>query len=54
MTLTIAGDKYHQTVSGTVNERGTIQVDARPAVLTIKDGTLMFVFVGKKSKLPRM
>ena len=27
MLLTITGDKYSQTVNGTINERGTIKVD---------------------------
>ena len=35
LTLTIAGDKYHQTVGGTVNERGTIKVDASKKPMTI-------------------
>jgi uncharacterized protein (TIGR03067 family) len=28
MTLTFTGDKYHQTLGGVVNERGTIRIDA--------------------------
>ena len=28
MSLTFTGDKYHQTLGGEVNERGTIKVDA--------------------------
>ena len=35
LTLTITGDKYHQTVGGTVNERGTIKVDASKKPMTI-------------------
>ena len=35
LMLTFAGDKYHQTVGGTVNERGTIKVDASKKPMTI-------------------
>jgi uncharacterized protein (TIGR03067 family) len=35
MTLTFTGDKYHQTVGGDVNERGTIKVDASKKPMTI-------------------
>jgi uncharacterized protein (TIGR03067 family) len=35
MTLTFAGDKYHQTVGGDVNERGSIKVDASKKPMTI-------------------
>ena len=35
LTLTIAGDKYHQTVNGTVNERGTIKVGTSTKPMTI-------------------
>ena len=35
LTLTITGDKYHQTLSGTVNERGTLKVDASKKPMTI-------------------
>lgn len=35
MTLTFAGDKYHQTVGGNVNERGSIKVDASKKPMTI-------------------
>jgi uncharacterized protein (TIGR03067 family) len=35
MTLTFTGDKYHQTVGGEVNERGTIKVDASKKPMTI-------------------
>jgi len=35
LTLTFTGDKYHQTVGGAVNERGTIKVDASKKPMTI-------------------
>ena len=35
LTLTFAGDKYHQAVGGTVNERGTIKIDASKKPMTI-------------------
>jgi uncharacterized protein (TIGR03067 family) len=35
MTLTFAGDKYHQTLGGEVNERGTIKVDASSKPMAI-------------------
>ena len=35
MTLTFAGEKYHQAVGGEVNERGTIKVDAVKKPMTI-------------------
>jgi uncharacterized protein (TIGR03067 family) len=35
MTLTIAAGKYHQTVGGTINERGTIRIDASKKPMTI-------------------
>ena len=35
MTLTFAGDKYHQTVGSEVTERGTIKVDASKKPMTI-------------------
>ena len=35
MTLTFAGDKYHQTLGGEVNERGTIKLDASKKPMTI-------------------
>lgn len=35
MTLTFSGEKYHQTVGGKVNERGTIKVDASKKPTTI-------------------
>jgi uncharacterized protein (TIGR03067 family) len=35
MSLTFAGDKYHQTVNGEVNERGTFAVDASKKPMTI-------------------
>ena len=35
LTLTIAGGKYHQTVGGTINERGTIKIDASKKPMTI-------------------
>jgi len=35
LALTIAGDKYHQTVGGTVNERGTIKIDTTKKPMTI-------------------
>jgi len=35
MTLTFIGDKYHQTLAGQVNERGTIKVDASKKPMTI-------------------
>ena len=34
-TLTFTGDKYAQAVGGTVNERGTIKVDATKKPMTI-------------------
>lgn len=43
MSLTFAGDKYHQTLGGEVNERGTFAIDAskKPMTidLTITDGS---------------
>ena len=35
LTLTFAGDKYHQTYGGEVNERGTIKVNAAKKPMTI-------------------
>jgi uncharacterized protein (TIGR03067 family) len=35
LTLTFAGDKYHQTYGGEVNERGTIKIDATKKPMTI-------------------
>jgi uncharacterized protein (TIGR03067 family) len=35
LTLTISGEKYHQTVGGKVNERGTIKVDSSKKPMTI-------------------
>ena len=35
LALTIAGDKYHQTVNGTVNERGAIKIDTTKKPMTI-------------------
>ena len=35
LTLTFAGDKYHQTMNGMVNERGTIKIDASKKPMTI-------------------
>ena len=35
MTLTFTGDKYHQTVGGQINERGTIKLDAAKKPMTI-------------------
>jgi uncharacterized protein (TIGR03067 family) len=35
MTLTFTADKYHQTLGGEVNERGTIKVDASKKPMTI-------------------
>ena len=35
MTLTFTGDKYHQTVGGKVNERGTIKLDRTKKPMTI-------------------
>ena len=35
MTLTFTGDKYHQTLAGEVNERGTIKLDASKKPMTI-------------------
>jgi uncharacterized protein (TIGR03067 family) len=35
MTLTVIGDKYHQTLAGQVNERGTIKVDASKKPMTV-------------------
>jgi uncharacterized protein (TIGR03067 family) len=35
LALTIAGDKYHQTVGGAVNERGTIKIDTTKKPMTI-------------------
>jgi uncharacterized protein (TIGR03067 family) len=35
LTLTFAGDTYHQTVGGKVNERGTIKVDGTKKPMTI-------------------
>jgi uncharacterized protein (TIGR03067 family) len=35
LTLTITGDKYHQTLGSEVNERGTIKVDASKKPMTI-------------------
>ena len=35
MTITFAGDKYHQTVNGTVNERGTVKLGTDKKLTTI-------------------
>ena len=35
MTLTFTGDKYHQTLAGEVNERGSIKLDASKKPMTI-------------------
>ena len=35
MTLTFTGDKYHQTVGGQINERGTTKLDATKKPMTI-------------------
>jgi len=35
LKLTFEGDKYHQTLGGTVNERGTFKVDASKKPMTI-------------------
>jgi uncharacterized protein (TIGR03067 family) len=35
MTLTFTGDKYEQSLGGTVNERGTFKVDASKKPMTI-------------------
>ena len=35
MKLTFEGNKYHQTLGGTVNERGTFKVDATKKPMTI-------------------
>jgi uncharacterized protein (TIGR03067 family) len=35
MMLSISGDKYSQTVDGTVNERGTLKIDASKSPATI-------------------
>ena len=35
LTLTFAGDKYHQTVGGDVNERGTFKLDTSKTPMTI-------------------
>jgi uncharacterized protein (TIGR03067 family) len=35
LTLTFAGDKYHQAVGGKVNERGTIKIDTSKKPMTI-------------------
>ena len=35
MTLTFTADKYHQTVGGQINERGTIKLDATKKPMTI-------------------
>ena len=35
LTLTFTGDKYHQTLDGQVNERGTIKLDAAKKPMTI-------------------
>jgi uncharacterized protein (TIGR03067 family) len=35
VSLTITGDKYAQTVNGTVNERGTVTVDPSKKPMTI-------------------
>ena len=35
LTLTFAGDKYQQALGGTVNERGTIKIDASKKPMTI-------------------
>jgi uncharacterized protein (TIGR03067 family) len=35
LKLTFEGDKYHQTLGGTVNERGTFKVDASKKPITI-------------------
>jgi uncharacterized protein (TIGR03067 family) len=35
MTLTIAADKYTQTVNGTVNERGTLKLDTAKKPIAI-------------------
>jgi uncharacterized protein (TIGR03067 family) len=38
LTLTFAGDKYSQAVASTVNERGTITIDATKKPMTIDLG----------------
>ena len=35
LTLTFAGDKYHQTVGGDVNERGTFKIDSSKTPMAI-------------------
>jgi uncharacterized protein (TIGR03067 family) len=35
VSLTFAGDKYHQTIGGEVNERGTIKLDTTTTPVTI-------------------
>jgi uncharacterized protein (TIGR03067 family) len=35
LTLTFTGDKYHQSLGGEVNERGTFRVDASKKPMTI-------------------
>lgn len=35
LTLTFAGDKYHQTVGGEVNERGSFKIDPSKKPMTI-------------------
>ena len=35
LTLTFAGDKYHQAVGGDVNERGTFRIDPSKKPMTI-------------------
>lgn len=35
LTLTFAGDKYHQTLGGDVNERGTFKLDTSKKPMTI-------------------
>jgi uncharacterized protein (TIGR03067 family) len=35
MSLTFTGDKYHQTLGGEVNERGTIKLDRSKKPMTI-------------------
>jgi uncharacterized protein (TIGR03067 family) len=35
LTLTFSGNKYHQTLAGQVNERGTFKVDASKKPMTI-------------------
>ena len=35
LTLTFAGDKYHQALNGEVNERGTVKLDVSKKPMTI-------------------